>query len=91
MKRMRRAVFTTGMVFPLVIPPLRERAADIPKLVQHVVQKRAREMKLAAVPDLAPDTLEGLMTYRWPENVRELENAVERALRLNQNRESAHP
>jgi len=70
-------------VFPIHIPPLRERREDIPGLVRHVVRKKAREMKLSTVPDLAPGALDGLTAYRWPGNVREMENAVERALILN--------
>lgn len=67
-------------VFPIAIPPLRQRPEDIPMLTQHFIQKKAREMKLSPLPALSPGTLDRLMRYRWPGNVRELENAVERAL-----------
>ena len=67
-------------VFPIVIPPLRQRNEDIPALVQHFIQKKAREMKLSVVPGVAPGALERLIGYSWPGNARELENAVERAL-----------
>lgn len=69
-------------VFPIEIPPLRERKADIPALVQHFIMKKAREMGLAQMPILAPTAIDQLMNYHWPGNVRELQNAVERALIL---------
>jgi transcriptional regulator with GAF, ATPase, and Fis domain len=67
-------------VFPINIPPLRERKQDIPLLVDHFLQKKARELGIHALPDLAPDAIERLGGHAWPGNVRELENAVERAL-----------
>jgi len=69
-------------VFPIVIPPLRERTGDIPSLVQHFIQKKSREMKLEGISTLAPGAIDWLMAYHWPGNVRELENVVERALIL---------
>jgi len=70
-------------VFPVWIPPLRDRKMDIPSLVQHFISLKARELKLTGVPTLAPGAIEPLMTYHWPGNVRELENVIERALILN--------
>jgi len=68
-------------VFPIVIPPLRERKEDISLLAQYFIEKYAtREEK--DVRELSPDALELLMAYHWPGNVRELENAVERAVIL---------
>jgi len=67
-------------VFPITIPPLRNRSADISALVQHFIQKKSRDMKLSVTPTLKPGTLQQLMQYQWPGNVRELENAVERAI-----------
>ncbi len=69
-------------VFPILIPPLRSRMMDLPALVQHFIQKKAREMKRSPAPGLAFGALERLTAYHWPGNVRELENAVERALIL---------
>lgn len=69
-------------VFPIQIPPLRERVGDIPALVRHFIQKKSRDVGLAVVPQLADGAMEGLTAYDWPGNVRELENAVERALIL---------
>jgi transcriptional regulator with GAF, ATPase, and Fis domain len=69
-------------VFPITIPPLRRRPADIPALAQHFIQKKAREMKRHQTPAITPDAMDRLAHYHWPGNVRELENAVERALIL---------
>jgi transcriptional regulator with GAF, ATPase, and Fis domain len=69
-------------VFPIAIPPLRQRQEDIPALVQHFIQKKSREMKLAINPTLALGALDRLMAYPWPGNARELENAIERELIL---------
>lgn len=69
-------------VFPIVIPPLRARRADIPALTQHFVMKIVREMGLAAIPEVSPETIDHLIRYDWPGNVRELQNAVERAIIL---------
>ena len=70
-------------VFPIIIPPLRERTGDIPSLVQYFMQKKSREIGRKGIPSLAPGALEQLIAYPWPGNVRELENAVERILILN--------
>ncbi len=65
-------------VFPIVLPPLRERREDIPILVQHFVQTFAvRSGK--AITSVAPAVMSALQAYAWPGNVRELENLVERA------------
>jgi len=73
-------------VFPIAIPPLRQRREDLPSLVHHFIQKKAREMKLAILPSLAPGALDQLMRYAWPGNARELENAVERELIVSRGR-----
>lgn len=78
--RFREDLYFRLRVFPIAIPPLRNRSADIPALIQHFIQKKSREMKLSAVPSLESGILQRLMQYQWPGNVRELENAVERAL-----------
>ena len=70
-------------VFPVWIPPLRDRQMDIPSLIQHFISLKARELKLTAIPTLATGAVDPLMTYHWPGNVRELENVIERALILN--------
>jgi len=75
-------------VFPIRIPPLRERREDIPLLVQHFVEKYARRMgkRIETIP-AAP--LRKLMGWHWPGNVRELENLVERAMILTSSDELA--
>jgi transcriptional regulator with GAF, ATPase, and Fis domain len=73
-------------VFPITIPPLRERRADIPMLVQHFMMKKSREMGLAKIPSVTPGSIDVLLNYHWPGNVRELQNVVERALILNKNK-----
>ena len=70
-------------VFPVEIPPLRERREDIPLLVNYFVHKHSRRMNrpIATIP---PGTMEVLRNWRWPGNVRELENFIERAVILTQ-------
>jgi transcriptional regulator with GAF, ATPase, and Fis domain len=69
-------------VFPISIPPLRHRSGDIPALVRHLIERKAKELKLRDTPDLAAGTIDALMAYDWPGNVRELENVIERAMIL---------
>jgi len=80
--KFREDLYFRLKVFPIPIPPLRERMGDIPSLVQYFLQKKSREIGLKDIPSVAPDGLERLIAYPWPGNVRELENAVERALIL---------
>lgn len=67
-------------VFPIFLPPLRQRREDIPALTRHLVQVKSRELGLAKVPSIAPGALERLTNYEWPGNVRELQNIIEREL-----------
>ena len=69
-------------VFPIVIPPLRERVSDIPLLVQHFLRRKTRELKIHEISTVAPGAVDRLMSYDWPGNVRELENTIERAIIL---------
>ena len=85
--RFREDIFFRINVFPITVPPLRQRMEDLPSLVHHFILKKAQDMKLASVPRLAPQAMDRLMSYPWPGNVRELENAVERALILKQGAE----
>lgn len=67
-------------VFPITIPPLRQRLSDIPALTRYFMEKKRREMNFHDQPILVPGTLETLQDYHWPGNVRELENLVERTI-----------
>ena len=67
-------------VFPIHIPPLRQRTTDIPALVHHFIDRKLKAFNLSNHPVLEPGAIEQLKDYPWPGNVRELENMVERAL-----------
>ncbi|MGO9229807.1 MAG: sigma 54-interacting transcriptional regulator [Bryobacteraceae bacterium] len=68
-------------VFPITVPPLRDRREDIPLLVRYFVQQNARRMnrRIASIP---AETMEALTRYHWPGNIRELANFIERAVIL---------
>ena len=68
-------------VFPLSVPPLRERREDIPLLVRHFLDKYARRMK-RRIETIPPQVMKALTKYSWPGNVRELQNFIERAVIL---------
>jgi transcriptional regulator with PAS, ATPase and Fis domain len=68
-------------VVPIELPPLRERASDIPLLVEHFIRRVAIEEGLE-LKEIEPDALDHLTSYEWPGNVRQLENAVEMAMIL---------
>jgi transcriptional regulator with GAF, ATPase, and Fis domain len=80
--RFREDLWFRLNVVPIVIPPLRARKGDIPALLHHFIERKSRELKLPAAPDLSPGAIDQLLAYDWPGNVRELENIVERALIL---------
>jgi formate hydrogenlyase transcriptional activator len=79
--RFREDLYYRLNVFPLVLPPLRERRDDIPRLVRHFTQQFARRMgrRIETIPSAVMDTL---VCYPWPGNVRELQNVIERAVIL---------
>ena len=79
--RFRDDLFYRLHVFPIHIPPLRERQEDIPLLVAHFVQKHSLSLN-KNVLGINPKALAALMNYRWFGNVRELENTIERAMVL---------
>lgn len=81
--RFREDLWFRLNVFPIHVPPLRERKEDVPSLLHHFLGKKSQELKLPAIPELAPGVIDRLMGYPWPGNVRELENVVERELILN--------
>ena len=68
-------------VFPIVIPPLRERREDIPLLVEFFVQEFSRRMN-RQIDTILASTMEQLTDYPWPGNIRELQNFIERAVIL---------
>lgn len=78
-------------IFPVMIPPLRQRKDDIPILVHHLLEKKSRELKLSTPPPITLDIIEQLKGYHWPGNVRELENLIERALILNRGSKNGGP
>lgn len=80
-KKFREDLFYRLNVFPVKIPPLRERKEDIPLLVEYFLGKYCRELK-TSVKSVSADALDMLIGYRWKGNVRELENAIERAVIL---------
>ncbi|MGH7314123.1 MAG: sigma-54-dependent transcriptional regulator [Candidatus Rokuibacteriota bacterium] len=75
----RRDLFYRLSVMPIRVPPLRERAGDIPLLAQHFLEVSARRAK-KPVRAIAPAAMQALCGYGWPGNVRELENVIERAV-----------
>jgi formate hydrogenlyase transcriptional activator len=79
--RFRSDLYYRLDVFPLVLPPLRERPEDIPRLVRHFTQKFARRMD-RRIEDIPSAVMEALVRYPWPGNVRELQNIIERAVIL---------
>ena len=81
----REDLFYRLNVIPVQLPPLRDRREDIPLLVQHFLQKLAGEAGRGVVT-ISQDALRRLMAYQWPGNIRQLENACERALAFSQGR-----
>ena len=80
-KKFRSDLYYRLNVFPLTVPPLRERPDDIPLLVHFFANKFAQQMK-RPIESVPKDTMSALMNYHWPGNIRELQNLVERAVIL---------
>ena len=78
-KKFRTDLYYRLNVFPISIPPLRERPEDIPLLVWHFVRQFARKMN-KIVERISPETMDALTRYTWPGNVRELQNVIERSV-----------
>lgn len=74
-------------VFPIAIPPLRERKEDIPALAHYFIENKCREMGIENAPGISEKAIEQLGLYNWPGNVRELANIVERAIILSRGKE----
>jgi DNA-binding NtrC family response regulator len=80
-KRFREDLYFRLAVMEITLPPLRERGSDLAKLAEHFLQKS--QLKLNRPPlRFAPNALAAIQNYRWPGNIRELENAIERAVIL---------
>jgi PAS domain S-box-containing protein len=84
--RFRADLYYRLSVFPIELPPLRERGEDIPQLAERFVSQRARALG-RHVDRIPTETLDQLMAYDWPGNVRELQNVLERALVLSSGRD----
>ena len=82
-QRFRSDLYYRLKVFPITVPPLRERPEDIPLLVRHFAQKFAQRMK-KRIETIPSEAMKALQAYHWPGNVRELENFIERAVILTQ-------
>jgi len=80
-RQFREDLFFRLSVFPIHVPPLRERPGDVSLLARHFVAKACRDMKKPQ-PRLSEEALRALGAYRWPGNIRELENCIERAVIL---------
>jgi formate hydrogenlyase transcriptional activator len=80
-QRFRSDLYYRLKVFPVTVPPLRDRTEDIPLLVRHFAQKFAQRMK-KRIETIPSEAMKALQAYPWPGNVRELENFIERAVIL---------
>jgi formate hydrogenlyase transcriptional activator len=78
-KQFRSDLYYRLNVFPIEMPPLRERSEDIPLLVRHFVQHFARQMN-RVIETIPSETMEALTHYSWPGNIRELQNLMERVV-----------
>lgn len=78
-RKFREDLYYRLNVFTIFLPPLRERRTDIPLIVQHFIQKFSRIMN-KPIAQIDPDAMDVLVRYDWPGNIRELANAIERAM-----------
>jgi formate hydrogenlyase transcriptional activator len=84
-KRFRSDLYYRFNVFPITLPPLRERQDDIPVLVHFFANKYAQQMK-KPIERIPAETMAALVAYNWPGNIRELQNLIERAVILSRGR-----
>ena len=80
-KQFRADLYYRFRVFPVTVPPLRERRDDIPALVRYFATKYAERMK-KPITTIPSDAMDALVQYEWPGNIRELQNVIERAVIL---------
>jgi formate hydrogenlyase transcriptional activator len=85
-QRFRSDLFYRLNVFPIFMPPLRERTEDIPFLVRHFAQHFGRLMK-KRIDTISSETMNAIVRYPWPGNIRELQNVIERAVILSSGKE----
>jgi len=79
--RFRQDLYYRLNVFPIIVPPLRQRLADIPLMVQAFIERYSKKMD-KQITSISKETIESLQNYPWPGNVRELESIIERAVIL---------
>jgi formate hydrogenlyase transcriptional activator len=89
-KKFRSDLYYRLNVFPILLPPLRERPEDVPLLVRYFVQKFSRRLN-KAVEYVPAEAMDALANYAWPGNIRELENLIERAVLLSPGKELRVP
>ena len=77
--RFRQDLYYRLNVFPIVVPPLRERATDIPLLVSHIIEKRKQNIN-KQISGISPQAVASLIAHSWPGNIRELENVIQRMM-----------
>jgi formate hydrogenlyase transcriptional activator len=89
-KKFRADLYYRLNVFPIMLPPLRERGVDIPLLIEHFVEKFARRQgkSIQRIPD---DVMDAFTRYSWPGNIRELQNVIERSVILTRGQELRAP
>ncbi len=88
--KFREDLFYRLHVVPISLPPLRERAGDIPLLVNHFIEKICKQEGIGA-KIISCETIDRLGTYGWPGNVRQLENAIEMAVAMSGDRQTLYP
>jgi len=89
-RKFRSDLYYRLNVFPIVVPPLRERREDVPLLVRYFVQTFSRRQN-KIVEYIPSDVMDALVNYSWPGNIRELENLIERAVLLSPGKELRVP
>ena len=89
-QRFRSDLFYRLNVFPIYVPPLRDRPEDIPFLVRHFAQHFARLMK-KRIDTISTETMNAIVRYPWPGNIRELQNVIERTVILSSGSELKVP
>ena len=80
-KKFREDLYYRLNVFPIFLPPLRERRDNIPELVNYYINRIAVDLKIV-IPSISREPMNALVNYSWPGNIRELQNVIERAVLL---------